>query len=275
MGANSLPRRALKRVLAPLMSERNYQLIQSVAMAWDIRRGNTREPELDLIDAVVRPGDQVIDIGANYGFWAHPMSRAVGDSGRVYAFEPVPFTFGALKNIASIFRMKNVELINKGCGETNGRVKFTVPVQDSGAVIAGLVHMGQRDDAREGKDTHARFSKTKEIDCEVVMIDSYLPGLERVSMIKCDIEGADLFALRGAKDTIARNRPLVVCEINPWFVQGFGLKVEDIVSFFRGLGYGCYRYEHQRLVATKTEDIVEDNWVFVHDDNRAKVAHLI
>ncbi len=232
MAADSAPRRFLKRALAPILNDRAYQLIQSVAMAWDIRTGAMTEPELDLIRYAVREGETAIDIGANYGLYSYHLSRAVGANGRVYAFEPIPFTAGVFRLIARLLRFRNVELIEKGCGEADGEVVFTVPVQESGAIIAGTVHMGARNNDRPGHERHARFKRTQKVTCKVVTVDDYLGDLNDVSFLKCDIEGADLYALRGAKRLIERHHPVVVCEINPWFLEGFGIAVRDLVGFF-------------------------------------------
>src|SRR6476469_1137711 len=92
MAANSLPRRVIKKLLAPVLGERSYAVFQALAMGWDIRSGSWTEPELELIPLAVRPGDTVLDIGANFGLYAYHMGRAVGPSGKVYCFEPIPFT---------------------------------------------------------------------------------------------------------------------------------------------------------------------------------------
>ena len=203
-------------------------------MAWDIRSGSWKEPEMDLIPFAIKEGDTVIDIGANYGMYCYALSRAVGRRGKVFAFEALPSTSDTLSFILKILALKNVELIKKGCSDENGVVNFTVPLQKNGAVSAGQVHVDGRRNERNGKEKHFRFEKTKTVPCEVVRIDDALPDLKNVSLIKCDIEGADLLALRGAKKTIERNHPVVICEINPWFMQGFGLKVENLVEEFFG-----------------------------------------
>ncbi|HEV8320569.1 MAG TPA: FkbM family methyltransferase [Myxococcota bacterium] len=268
MPPDSLPRRLVKRLLRPLLNEASYSVLQGAAMAWDIRSGTMYEPELDLIRLAVRPGETAVDIGANYGLWCHHLARALQPGGRVVAFEPVPFTFRTLRLIARVLRFRGVELVEKGCGERPGSLTFTVPVQDSGAIIAGLVHMAGRDDRRPGKERHARFDRTKEITCDVVTVDDYLAGARNVTFLKCDIEGADLFALRGARKLLAEQRPTVVCEINPWFLEGFGLKTADLVQFFDGLGYVLYRYVGERAAGRlrpwSPAAIEEDNWVFVH-----------
>jgi FkbM family methyltransferase len=235
------------------------------------------EPEIELAERVVREGDTAIDIGANFGLWAYHLSKAVGPRGRVYSFEPIPFTAKTFRMIARALDFKdNVELVEKGVGESNGKVAFTVPVMDTGAISAGLVHMRGRDDSRAGREKHAPFPNTKDIECEVVTIDDFLPNIERLSLVKCDVEGADLYAMRGAKKTLEKHKPIVIVEITPWFLEGFGLTVADVVAFFEGLGYHCYKYDDGgRLVPTTAEAIVEDNWVFVHPDNASRVRSLI
>lgn len=277
MPANSLPRRVVKRLLAPMLTEGTYSMFQALAMGWDIRNKNWWEPELELVDRVVREGDTVIDIGANYGLWAYYMSRAVGRTGKVWSFEPIPFTARTFRLIGRALGWSgNVELVNKGCGEKAGRIEFTVPVQSGIAISAGLVHMAGRRDQRPGKEVHARFDKTKNVECEVIALDEFLPDVERVSLLKCDIEGADLFAMRGARKLLAKHKPVVVIEITPWFLEGFGLSVNDVYGFFEELGYRCYKYDDGgRLVPTPASEIVEDNWVFVHPENASRLRGIL
>lgn len=260
-----------------MLTENTYSFLQALAMGWDIRTKSWWEPELELIDRVVREGDTVFDIGANYGLWAYYLSRAVGRSGKVYSFEPIPFTARTFRAIGrALSFMHNTELVNKGCGERAGRVEFTLPLQENGSFSAGLVHMVGRRDDRPGKEVHAAFDKTTNIECEVIALDEFLPNVARLSFVKCDIEGADLFAMRGARRLLEKHKPVVVIEITPWFLEGFGLAVSDVYGFFEGLGYACYRYDDGgRLVRAAAPEIVEDNWVFVHPENAQRVDGII
>jgi FkbM family methyltransferase len=290
VGANSLPRRVVKRLLAPLLNETSYSMLQAVAKGWDIRRGTWYEPELELLPLAVRPGETAIDIGANFGLYAYHLSRVVGPAGQVYSFEPIPFTARTFRLVQrGLGFVNNVELVAKGCGEKAGEVSFTVPVMDTGAISAGLVHMG-RNDERPGKEKHASYA-TRPISCEVVTIDEYLGLARDVSLIKCDIEGADLYAMRGARETLEQHKPTVIIEITPWYLEGFGLEVKDVTGFFDSLGYQCFRYDNgtpqgvnvrpttsggvRRLIPTSAEEIVEDNWVFIHPARRDRFASLM
>ncbi len=275
MGADSLPRRLAKRILAPLLDEGTYSLLQTVAMSWDIGTGGWSEPELDLIPLAVRPGETVIDIGANYGLYSYHLARAVGPRGKVFAFEPVPFTSKTFRRIARVLRFESVELVDKAVGDKPGTLDLTVPISESGSIIAGTVHAAARDNAREGQERHARFQKSKIITREVVVLDDYLRTATDVSMIKCDVEGFDYFALKGCTRLIEQNHPTVICEINPWFLTGLGLQVQDLVGFFEERGYSLYRYTRGRLVPTQTRDVEEDNWVFVHPARADRLRSVI
>jgi FkbM family methyltransferase len=274
MASNSLPRRVVKKLLAPVLTEGTYSVLQAVAMGWDIRRGAWHEPELELLGYALRKGETAIDIGANFGLYAYHLSRVVGPSGKVYCFEPIPFTARTFRLVQRGLGFgKNVELVAKGASDRTGRTQFTVPVMGTGAISAGLVHMG-RNDERPGKDKRANFA-TKQVECEVVAIDEYLPNARDVALVKCDIEGADLFAMRGMRSILDKDKPTVIIEINPWYLDGFRLTVEDITSFFGDLGYECYRYAEHRLQRVTSKDIVEDNWIFLHPSRRDRFRTLL
>ena len=279
MAADSIPRRILKRLLFPFLNERNYRGVQSLTKAWDIRTGNWSEPELDLIPCAVRSGETALDIGANFGLYAYHLSRAVGPSGVVYAFEPVPFTAASLETVCRLLRLRNVRRIAKGCSRQNGTIPFTLPIQSAGPLSAGLAHIGTRNNEREGKKVHFQYDKTREVLCEVVALDDFLASVASVSFIKCDIEGAELLAFRGAEELIRRCHPTVLCEINPWFLEGYGIPLAELCGFFSSKGYETFRYvaegERKILKAVTEREIVEDNYFFVHPDRKERLAPFL
>jgi FkbM family methyltransferase len=247
-------------------------------MARDIRSGTLTEPELDLIPHAVNAGDLVLDIGANYGMWTAPLSRAVREKGRVYAFEPIPFTVNTLKTVVKLLRLRNVEIVSKACGEESGTVQFTLPVQDSGAISAGQAHFATRDDERQGKENHVHWQGVREVECEVVALDEFLPEVEELTFLKLDIEGAEIFACRGAQKLIAEHMPTIVCEINRWFLEGYGLSVDELLRFFQERGYSPYRYRKATARLEEVRDsasVVEDNYVFVHPHRADRLQPLM
>lgn len=280
MGANSALRKAAKTLLYPVTNERTYKYVQAVSKALDIRRGNWSEPELDLLKIGLKDGETALDIGANYGIYAYHMSRAVGKSGKVYSFEPVPFTFETLKIVARILGFaNNVELVEKGCSDENGTIKFSVPVQQSGAYSAGQAYIGERDDDREGKETQIRWVNTKEVEAQVVRLDDFLPETENIPFVKADIEGAELLCFRGAEKLFTKHLPTTVCEINPWFLEGFGIQLDELTDFFFDKGYELYFYDNnngrKQLRKVSVRDVVEDNYVFLHPSRSERYSHLL
>ncbi len=113
MGANSLPRRVLKKILHPLFNERSYTYVQVASKALDIWSGNWRKPEVDLLAYAVKKDETVLDIGVNYGLYSYHLSSLIGE-GKIYAFEPVSFTFNGLKLVSKILRFNKVKLNEKG-----------------------------------------------------------------------------------------------------------------------------------------------------------------
>jgi FkbM family methyltransferase len=277
LAANSALRRALKRVLFPLLPERVYALVQAAVMARDIRSGTLHEPELALLALAVQQGETALDIGANFGLYSYHLSRAVGPSGKVYAFEPIPFTCSVFRTVSRLLGFRNVELIPRGCAERTGTVAFRVPIQDSGAATAGLSHMVSRQDERAGIPAAPGTHGAREVFCDVVALDEYLPDLTGLSFIKCDIEGAEIFALRGARRLIERHRPTVLCEIDPRFLRGFGVRVEELTGFFAALGYGFYRFEEGPTLhpAVLSDIRGPHNFLFIHGDRSARFASAI
>lgn len=280
MGANSLPRRVLKKILHPLFNDRSYTYVQAASKALDIRSGSWSEPEIDLLAGAVRKGETVFDIGANYGLYSYHLSALVGDAGKVYAFEPIPFTFNGLKLVSKILRFRNVELNEKGCSNEKGQVTFSVPVQQSGAFSPGQAYIGSRNDEHSGREKfdagnfhttyeqQVRWSETRDVTCGVIALDEFLPAVQNLSLIKIDIEGAELLAFRGAERLISKHLPSVICEINPYFLEGFGVKLNELTDFFFEKGYRLYFYdtkgENKFLRKVKVEEVVEDNYIFIH-----------
>jgi FkbM family methyltransferase len=275
MGANSLLRRIVKKVIHPFIGEKQYIKIQATSQAYDITKGNWFEPEIELLQYAVSEGDSVLDLGANFGQYAFYLSKAVGVKGKVYSFEPIPYTFQTLKLVAEKLGLQNVELVNKGCGNENNTVVFSVPLQASGAVAAGQSYIGSRNDEHEGKETQVLWQGTKNVQCEIVRVDDFLPQLPNLSLIKADVEGAELFAFQGAENHIKSQLPTVICEINPWFLDGFKVKLENLTDFFFEKGYKMFFYKEKNLTEVANKDVVEDNYIFIHPTKFSKFAGLI
>jgi FkbM family methyltransferase len=153
------------------------------------------EPELMVLDTLVRPGGTAVDVGANQGFYAYALSR-IAD--QVMAFEPNP-DYAAFARFMLRGRARVLEL---ALSDRAGRGTFHVPLSDDGMVLhfAGSL-----------KRTHAQFRNSATYAVEIARLDDF--GFDDVRFIKADVEGSEREVLDGGRATIARDRPIILLEL--------------------------------------------------------------
>jgi FkbM family methyltransferase len=150
--------------------------------------------ENSLLQAAARaiePGDIVLDIGANVG--THTLYFAGVCGANVHAFEPVEATFSLLS--------ENVRI--NGLTQNVVLRQVAVGAQNSAALVA---------DQPANNSGAARLSVDPSGPIRVVPIDGLIDELARVALIKIDVEGMELDVLRGCRQLIERDRPVLVCE---------------------------------------------------------------
>lgn len=258
----------LKQLLYKALGPKLYLELQYLGKIRDITQKKVFEKELYLLPMIVHKGETAVDVGANYAVYSYHLSKAVGETGHVYAFEPIPFTHRVCEKLLKHFNLRNVRLLRQGCGNFSGKTIFETPLQSFGAISAGQAHLGGRINDMDGKERHYKFKAAAKVECDIVRLDDALPQLDNVSFMKLDIEGAEYFALQGAAGLINKNYPIILCEINPFFLKGFGIDLKEFLDFMAGLGYRLYFYTHQeghhRLAETKMEEVEENNYLFIH-----------
>jgi FkbM family methyltransferase len=161
----------------------------------------------------------------------------VGGAGKVSAFEPIPFTHDVCAALLKKLGTTNVALCQKGVGTREDQVKFSVPLQDFGAMSAGQAHMAERRNELEGKENYYTFDRATEFTCHVVALDDFLALDQRpLSFVKIDIEGAEFYALQGMHRLLEARHPVVLIEIQPFFLEGFGVEESALVKLIDQLG---------------------------------------
>lgn len=158
---------------------------------------------LDVIERRARAGSTVIDAGAFLGTHTVVMARTVGPTGRVIAFEPVVQLAERIERTARRNGFGNVEVVQKGVGAVATTAVMSGAGRAGGRACTDAEVAAGEAGCTKNLDTEHRF--------EIIPIDSL--DLADVSLIKIDVEGMELDVLRGARATIARERPVLVVEI--------------------------------------------------------------
>ena len=152
--------------------------------------------------AFLSPGGVAIDVGANLGEWAVPLARRVGPSGRMLAIEPAPRAATALEKTLVANALAQAEVIRCAIGDHDGTVEFAVPIVTSVRVDTGAARIGPAAAGQEALKVVLRS------------LDSLAAEhrLNRIDLIKIDVEGAERQVLDGARASLARFRPVLVLE---------------------------------------------------------------
>lgn len=166
-----------------------------------IVRGTLEPPVQEALRRLLGPGDVFYDVGANVGFFTLVGARLVGPTGRVVAFEPVPSCARAVRRNIELNDFAHAQVREQAVAGADGSARLLVVGEAS---WSHLEFTGRHADVRD------------EIDVPVVALDSLVATgtIPAPDVLKIDTEGAELQALEGARETIARHRPAIVCELH-------------------------------------------------------------
>ena len=178
------------------------------------------EPLMQYGLKLIRKDDVCIDAGANQGIYTIPFGKIVGSSGKVLAIEPMKYAQAIIKKNCQINKLKNIIIFNGVISDKNRKETLDF---SNGVGSASII----RD---FGKKKILRV-KSKTIDN---LVKNY--GLKNVNFIKMDIEGCEFLALKGAKKTIQRFRPIICLECS---VKDF----KKINNFLKKFSYKAYLFD--------------------------------
>lgn len=169
--------------------------------------GRRREADvLSMLQRLVRPGDRVIDAGGHIGYFSVFFARLVGPGGAVHVFEPSPNNLPYLRQNTHL--LANTVIHTQAVSSHAGReVLFMDDLTGQNSSL-GSVYYGLQANA-EKAHTKVLIS---EAEVEVIRLDDL--SIDRVDVIKIDIEGGELNALRGAQRMLSQEHPLLMVEIS-------------------------------------------------------------
>jgi FkbM family methyltransferase len=184
-----------------------------------------------LIQRLLRPGDTMIDVGANIGYFTILGSRAVGVRGRVVAFEPMPHVRERLDRNIALNRLTNVVVRSEALSDSSGPSTFFAgPTDDTG--LASL----------------RPLTGSMQVDVMRAKLDGLWDPADRVALVKIDVEGAEMAAVRGMSECLKRDAPHVILEVTDDYLHAMGASADALMAHLLGFGYSMYRISHGPLV---------------------------
>jgi FkbM family methyltransferase len=182
--------------------------------------------ERDIIACIagsVRPGDRVVDVGANIGFYTAVLAECVGRQGAVHAFEPEPHNFARLQSRTR--RFPQVDAVAACVADHDGTAElFLSP------------------DLNVDHRTYPTPEARRSMAVRAVTLDAFFAAGEPLQLVKMDVQGAEFAALRGMEAVLARSPDVrLLLEMWPCVQNRFGPGAQALLSLLDGWGFHIYR----------------------------------
>jgi FkbM family methyltransferase len=223
------------RVLVPatLINGMKMQVVWTDSVGSEIRSEGCYEPEVvSVFLSNIKPGDTVIDAGAHVGQYS---LLAAGSGCTVHSFEPEPKTFAILSANVAQNTLNTVFLNQFALAETHHQA---------------ALYRASSDNIGASSLVPNKYTSAPSTLVSCVPLDEYAVarGNPRISLIKIDVEGAELSVLRGARSVISRDRPRLIVEFNETTQSASGQSCSNIADFLRSFGYRLWRITTSGLV---------------------------
>jgi FkbM family methyltransferase len=197
-------------------------------------RGAHEWAPIYLLKNTLKPGMNFYDVGANMGEFTLLAANAVGENGKVFSFEPMSEMFGLLQHNIALNNFQNrVGLFNIALSDKKGEADLfaATEVNEVGSHEDGL-HTLYGTKERSVFLQKIQLEKLDELFTE--------KNLSKPDVLKVDVEGAELFVLKGAEAILKKYQPKIILEFNSETSEAAGYTQQDLLSFLKPLGYQFY-----------------------------------
>lgn len=243
-------RHQLKKLIFRIAGPKGYEKAYAKGKIADIKKEKLNEPELTFLNRFIKSDSTVLDLGANYGHYTIEMARLC-PGGKVYAFEPVPFTFRVLERVVDHFKMEHISLHHLAVSDAAGQVEMVLPLLPFGAPNTGVAYIGNKEDGDSEK-----------VQIQTVTLDE-MPIKGNVDFIKMDIEGHEPKAMKGMEQLITDSRPVILIEFSHNCLQRAGEEPGPFAEYLQEkLQYEFHQVQGKQLkpVASK---VPQDGYYFL------------
>lgn len=197
---------------------------------------------------LVKPGDVVLDIGANIGAHTLDLAKLVGNTGKVYAFEPTSYAFSKLNRniflnptLSHSIIAEQLMLSDSDTQTPETAIYSSWPLAETGSLHSK--HLGNL------KSTEG---------CSAIRLDSYFSKkqISTLQFIKIDVDGFEYQVFKGAVKILEAFKPIILMEFAPYLLEERGDTLEALATLLKNIGYRFYHLN------TNTEFLIQPGQIF-------------
>ena len=251
-----------KFLLFSLGEKRYLQLLAgSFQKLYNTGRLGVDYQDIYFLKNLIHEGYNCIDIGAHLGYFTVELSRLAGESGHVYAIEPMSKFHNTLKNIIEKRKLQNVTLYQYAMGGETEFVEMGIPKVNNVKKFAYARIMRT--------STFLQYVESEKV--RNVFGDELFSGLSKVDFIKCDVEGLELSVIQSFRNAIEKYQPIILCEL------GDPRERKGLMELLSPFSYGLYYLENKKLKRLETESTiapVSHNHYFIPNSRTSSLKKL-
>jgi len=223
--------------------------------------GYYEKPVSHLLEKLTKADSIILDIGAHIGYFTLVAAK-IAKKGTVYAFEPVTKVFQRLQKNIEENNLSNVIPIHAAVGQLANDAVIYISREDN----VGMSSL-------RPPENFSGFTQPIPVMC----VDEWIKetGIDNVGVIKLDVEGSELFALQGMKQTLINLKPVVIVEINAATLSYFDLRPGDVVDFVLDLGYRCFNVTSSGFLERIGDEGFAENVAFIHTEKLEQFNYLV
>ena len=228
----------VKYFLQSFFGYKRYLYLFSIFKIRTLQWDKNERDFFHFLNQIIDSDGLILDIGANIGIMTWHLSTKHPNR-KIISFEPESINFEVLSKICDKFQLENVTLIQKA--------KMILPIQGK-TKMQGLAHIKH--------ETIELWNEGEEYEVEIETLDDLFKN-QKIAAIKMDVENFEFFVLKGGKEVIQRDRPVIYVELwdNENRVKCF--------EFIRSLGYQVYVLENNALTLFDAKIHKQHNFTFV------------
>lgn len=191
--------------------------------------------EIAFLGSIAEPGITAVEAGANKGVTAIALAQAIGQTGHLYAFEPIPDYYSQLQSNLSLKGIANVTTYKLALNNQTGRIAFYKREGGGGGI------------------THAEGGEMLWVEATTITEFLIVEEIHVFDLLNLDCEGSELLVLQGAQSALEKYTPKIFCEIHHDYLNELEQSVDDVISFLRQLDYDIRMLQVEDLKAKATK----------------------